>query len=99
MYIKSLCCTLKIYAVLEFLVVQRVKHPVLSLQQLGSLLWHKFDSWNFCVRAIGKTKKKSSGVPSVALRLMDLTRIHEDVGLIPGLTQWVKGCCGCGVGR
>ena len=24
---------------------QRVKDPVLSLQQLGSLLWHRFDSW------------------------------------------------------
>ena len=23
--------------------------------------------------------------------LMNLTRIHEDVGLIPGLTQWVEG--------
>ena len=28
-----------------FLVAQWVKDPVLSLQRLGSLLWHRFDSW------------------------------------------------------
>ena len=30
--------------------VQQVKDPVLSLQQLGSLLWHGFNPWrrNFC---------------------------------------------------
>ena len=31
------------------------------------------------------------------LRVTNLTRIHEDVGLIPGRTLWVKGS-GCSVG-
>ena len=30
------------------------------------------------------------GVPVVAQWLMNLTRNHEVVGLIPGLAQWVK---------
>ena len=30
------------------------------------------------------------GVPFVAQRLTNPARIHEDVGSIPGLAQWVK---------
>ena len=30
------------------------------------------------------------GVPIVAQRVKNLTSIHEDVGSIPGLIEWVK---------
>ena len=30
------------------------------------------------------------GLPIVAQRLLNLTGTHEDMGLIPGLLQWVK---------
>ena len=34
--------------------------------------------------------KNFFGVPVVAQWVKNLTGIHEDVGLIPGLAQWVK---------
>ena len=35
-------------------------------------------------------KNKNKGVPIVAQRVKNPTSIHEDVGSIPGLVQWVK---------
>ena len=35
-------------------------------------------------------KKKKRGVSILAQQVKNPTSIHEDVGLIPGLTQWVK---------
>ena len=37
-----------------------------------------------------KREEKKGRVPSMAQQLTNPTRIHEDVGLIPGLTQWFK---------
>ena len=37
-----------------------------------------------------KKKKEKGGSSGRGLAVMTPTRIHEDVGSIPGLTKWVK---------
>ena len=42
------------------------------------------------ILTLKKSNKLSAGVPIVAQQVKNLTSIHEGVGLIPGLTQWIK---------
>ena len=41
-------------------------------------------------KGIFLTKSLKTGVSVVVQQVMNLTSIHEDMGLIPGLTQWVQ---------
>ena len=50
-----------------------------------TVLWEVTDS-----KQVIKMKGGGEGVPVVAQRLTNLTRIHEATGSIPGLTQWVE---------
>ena len=58
--------------------------PILALSRVGRLD-SQVCSKEGCLPP--PTKKRSSGYGSAE---MNLTSIHEDVGSIPGLAQWVK---------
>ena len=63
--------------------------PVFQTKKISELLLGKY---NISYGRYKGTKylEIRTGVPFVAQRITNPTRIHEDVGLIPGLTQWVK---------
>ena len=39
---------------------------------------------------VASQKQGAVGVPTMAWRVKNQTRIHEDAGSIPGLTRWVR---------
>ena len=44
----------------------------------------------FVISSIFMLKSTWTGVPIIAQQVKNLTIIHEDVDLTPGLAQWVK---------
>ena len=63
--------------------------PCLVSAVLGPQLLHLSPGQSILV-PMGYPKKAGKEVTVVAQWLMNLTSIHEVVGSIPGLTQWVK---------
>ena len=51
--------------------------------------FHPALGWT-CPQVLGQFKRLRVGVPFMAQRLMNPSRNHEDMGSIPGFTQWVK---------
>ena len=60
-------------------------HPCLSSVFPTTFQWLNLLFFNFLRSVI-----RSSGAPCEPQRLTNSTSTHEDVGLIPGLAQWVK---------
>ena len=64
--------------------VQWVKDPAWSLQWLGSLLWHDFNSWpgKFHRHKSGKKKKKKKKKTDLSIRIATVafwSRVHYTI--------------------
>ena len=68
------------------LIYKRTVGSKLFFWQMESIKCTCSNGYNF----VFLKKKKFVGVPFMAQQLTNPTRIHEDVGSIPGLTQRVK---------
>ena len=74
---------------------QQVKDLALSLQWFrpgaGSLTQDPLHAMGTAKnKKQTKTKNRNLGVPIVPLRVKNPASIHQNLGLIPGLAQWVK---------
>ena len=72
-----------------------VQPPVAGKRQVAGTQWsqapsQQTGSLHSPLQTKNPTKKAETGVPVVAQQIKNLTSIHEDTGVIPGLTQRVK---------
>ena len=63
---------------------------VTAVAQVTAVAWVQSCPRKFyMLQAWPKKNKKRIGVPIMAQQITNLTCIHEDAVLIPGLTQWI----------
>ena len=58
--------------------------------EMNSNIKHTHTHTHTCTHTESCFKRSGYGIPVMTQQVKNLASIHEDVGLIPGLAQWIK---------